>query len=185
MHLNIRQLLSVPIAFAVAWMIAGMLVGKPLTIPQPAFDAYMDVRSVADWIQMELHRDGAQYDAETLSRWLEGQLRPGDPDELKSTLSFRRDPWGNSYRVIKIHDPPPGLFGVYSFGRNGITNAGGTDPDDIQSWLDPATATKIYAREAARTHAARRLTAALVVTVIVCLPFFFLVRTPRTKTTEP
>ena len=176
MRINIRQLLAVPLAFTVAWFVAGKLIVEPLAIPQSPLEAYSDVRIIADWIQMELHRDGTQYDAETLSRWLGGQLRPNDPDELKSTLSFRRDPWGNRYQVIKLRDPPPERFGVYSLGRNGISNADGTDLDDIQSWFDPSTATEMYVREAADTNAVKRFTAAVTVTAIVYLPFFFLLR---------
>jgi hypothetical protein len=61
----------------------------------------------------------------------------------------------------------------------------GTDLDDIQSWLAPSTATEFYVREAARTHAAKRFTAALIATPIAYLPIFLLLRTRRVRTTEP
>ena len=182
MRLNIRQLLAVPLALAVGWGVAGKIIGKSLLIPQTAFEAYAGVRNIGDWIQ-ELHRDGPKYDAETLSRCVGGRLLSGDPDDLRSGRSFRRDPWGNSYRVIELPDFPP--LGIYSCGRDGVSSSNGFDDDDVQSWLNASSATEFYQREAARAHGTKRFKAAVVVAAILCFPLFVFLRTRRASTTEP
>lgn len=185
MRVNIRQILAVPLALAVAWMISARFAGNSRPLTRASFEAYMGVRSIGDWIQMELHHDGPKYDAGTLSRWLEGQLLPDDPSELKSGLSFKPDPWGNSYRVIELQDSPSGGLGIYSCGRDGVSNSDGSDEDDIQSWFSERTATAFYKREADRKLAAQRLNAALIIAPFAYLPLFFVLRTRRRRTTEP
>ena len=44
------------------------------------------------------------------------------------------DPWGHEYQYIP--PAPEGIrdYGIYSFGKDGISISNGNDPDDINSW---------------------------------------------------
>jgi len=43
------------------------------------------------------------------------------------------DPWGNPYQYI-APSTTDGEFGLYSLGRDGISQTQGNDPDDINNW---------------------------------------------------
>ena len=46
------------------------------------------------------------------------------------------DPWNHEYQYIV--PAPNGIqpYGVYSFGKDGISNSNGNDPDDLNSWSE-------------------------------------------------
>ena len=62
------------------------------------------------------------------------------PDLVLSTLPFRDilgndliDPWGNPYFIRRLTGSEF-AFGIFSNGRDGITNTFGEDEDDLNSW---------------------------------------------------
>ena len=74
---------------------------------------------------------------DVINQWLAGQLPANNP----ATQALREhpglDPWGNPYRCVRNVKLPEGgmqSIGVYSMGRDGVSETNGNDPDDLNSW---------------------------------------------------
>ena len=59
--------------------------------------------------------------------------------QLADTIPL--DPWGKPYQYI-APTTPEGEYGLYSFGRDGVSLTNGNDPDDRNNWTPPAQTTK-------------------------------------------
>lgn len=132
--MNLRQLLAIPLAFALAWVLC-----YPFTIRLISYrwiTAWNDVASVAREIEMRFvpHR-GLTVDA--IQRWTEGKTVQTDPSELQGSSHSQTDAWGNPYQVTeRFHENGQRYFGIYSFGQDGVSFTGGDDADDINSWSE-------------------------------------------------
>lgn len=140
MRFRIRSLLFVPIAWAVAYLIAcNFLVNH-------AFVSWNHniARSNIQQIQTIAQRLYAENPAIGLTEFSDHQWIAGS---LESP-----DPWGHRYQIRKIGQPNRELqtacpFHVFSFGKDGVTQSDGNDLDDINSW--DAESHRFYTRRVA------------------------------------
>jgi len=72
----------------------------------------------------------------TTAEGLNALISNPDPANLPNwrQLSSRvpDDPWGYPYQYVA--QKSDGGFGIYSFGRDGVSRSAGNDPDDVNSW---------------------------------------------------
>jgi hypothetical protein len=119
---------------------------------------------------------------DSLQRWLEAKTLQTDPREIPRFSTPKNDPWGNPFQVgDRLDENGERQFVVYSFGRDGLSNTNGNDPDDINSWSDDPVAH--YQREARRESQVDRMSFAVPLMFILYIPMLLLLRTRRK--TEP
>lgn len=66
-------------------------------------------------------------------------LAEWDGPYIKGTTVFPKDPWGGDYVYIYPLHNQENSYGIYSMGKDGITNTKGNDQDDINSWNSAST----------------------------------------------
>ena len=58
------------------------------------------------------------------------------PEWQKLVQQVPKDPWGHEYQyVLRPADTKTG-YGIYSFGKDGVSHSNGNDPDDFNSWSE-------------------------------------------------
>jgi hypothetical protein len=79
----------------------------------------------------------AEVSADAVNDWLAGKLPSDHPLAKEMGESPHKDPWENLYRCIRfVHsdDGEARTLGVYSMGRDGVSETDGNDTDDLNSW---------------------------------------------------
>ncbi len=178
--MNLRQLLALPLAFAMAWVVA-----YPFSIRLISYRwvrALNDLNSVAGDIKNRFIPHPS-FTVDSLQRWTEGKTLQTDPPELQGTSVALLDPWGNPFQVVErsSHNGRR-QFAVYSLGRDGMSQTNGNDPDDINSWSEDPVA--YYQREAQAESQLYRLRCTIPLVCCLYAPMFYLLRT-KTKQNNP
>ncbi len=177
--MNLRHLLALPVAFAMAWVLV-----YPLTVRLIHYrwiTALNHVNRVGADIEYRLF-PGRRLTVDAAQRWIEGKTIYSDPHDLQGSPPMEVDPWGKPLQVVeRLDDDGRKRFAVYSFGFDGISKTDGNDPDDINSWSDDPVA--YYIREAKRDAQIYLLQCTIPLGCILYAPMFFLLRTR--KKTEP
>lgn len=177
--MNLRHLLALPVAFATAWVLV-----YPFTVRLISYrwaTTWTHVNSVVSDIEYRFIPD-RRLTVDAVQRWIEGKAIYSDPQVLHGSPPMQADPWGKPLQVVeRLDDDGRKRFAAYSFGRDGISDTDGNDPDDINSWSDNPVA--YYQREAKRDSQIYRLQRAIPLGCILYAPMFFLLRTK--KKTEP
>ena len=69
---------------------------------------------------------------------LQALLVNPDPANLhkwsKLIDTLPKDPWGREYQYFTRSSDGKLSYGIYSFGKDGISHSNGNDPDDFNSW---------------------------------------------------
>jgi hypothetical protein len=122
-------------------------------------------------------------------------------DDLAEQQGSTVDPWGNEYQFVEsklleeresfIHGEGSGIcrlagVGVYSLGKDGVSETNGDDPDDINFWArtDYSSYYRSLANshfEAERSRAATSTSIAWLIWVVACLPIWLAERKRCTK----
>lgn len=66
---------------------------------------------------------------------------PPDKQWTQLADAIPLDPWGKPYQYI-APTTAEGEYGLYSFGRDGVSLTNGNDPDDRNNWTPPAQTNK-------------------------------------------
>lgn len=114
------------------------------------------------------HDDQYFYPATTINQWLAFRIEDHDPLDM---ISRELDAWGNPYycrRNVVMSDGTLVPVGVYSTGRDGVTQSDGNDTDDINSW-DPQSAAW-YGRQARLSITVYRVIVGLFLMPLVYCP---------------
>ena len=96
--------------------------------------AFHEVNQLYSTIQ--LASTEAEISQQAIEVWLDGSM--GNNHRLRASLgeSPDKDPWGNPYRCVERSADGKDRLGVYSLGRDGISESNGNDMDDLNSWSD-------------------------------------------------
>jgi hypothetical protein len=93
---------------------------------------------VLDQIQWsEFFHKHTPHDEATINDWLAQRLPPSHQIWQQLREHPGVDPWGQPYRCIRNRHLTDGTLvelGVYSIGRDGVSESQGNDPDDLNSW---------------------------------------------------
>lgn len=177
--MNLKQLLALPLAFALTWMVIPIF--SYSLIHYHWTRALNDISSINREIDM---RFGflPRTKAEMIQRWLNGKLDARDPPEIPRDSDPYIDPWHNPYRVCeRVDEAGQKRFLAYSVGRDGKSDTNGNDPDDINSWSDEPA--KLYKGEAFRDRQSERLKFAMLWTGLLYVPLYLMCR--KRQETEP
>lgn len=105
--------------------------------------AWTDVVSMTRRIERDVnlmdgfgHDDIYLFPEQTINAWLAGDISDYDPLDM---IERELDAWGNPYRCRRniVHSDGTVIpVGIYSTGKDGVTQSDGNDRDDINTW-DP------------------------------------------------
>jgi hypothetical protein len=100
--------------------------------------ALNDVRNAGLQLSdIEKHYGPEALDQPVVEQWLANTLPADDPAWRLLVERQDLDPWGNPYRCVqdlRHQDGTHITIGVYSTGRDGVSQTHGNDPDDLNSW---------------------------------------------------
>ena len=134
-----RRLIAYPIlaivAFAISYFLAvfdefGLLI---------SYKFVREGNNLRNAMPEEFH---SYVDSDVIDKIPDGESPVSDlPEDVRDELwftSFMRegytDSWHNPYRIVSEQRNGTRWLGVYSTGRDGVSESKGNDPDDINSW---------------------------------------------------
>ncbi len=85
----------------------------------------------------EINKSRAPFDEVTINAWLAQQIPLTHPIWQRMVEHPGLDPWKRPYRCVRNRTLADGTLvdlGVYSMGKDGVSNSEGNDPDDLNSW---------------------------------------------------
>lgn len=177
--MNLRQLLALPLALALAWVLAAPFSHRLI------YYRWAQAVNQLNGVALDIDHRFAPHRRTTVDcvqRWINGQPLQSDPHEFQMASPPENDPWGNPLQAVeRIDDAGTRRIAVFSLGRDGASATNGEDPDDINSWADDPVA--YYQREAQHESRMHHLSCTIPLACVLYAPMCFLLRTRRK--TEP
>lgn len=151
MRFSLGRLLLLFPAYGLA-VLAAPFVAPPRRIARPYDNAVSEVAAIRRNILFaDSQGDGAPTPEEVLARWLDGRgLSQAEQRRHRLSHVAGLDAWDRAYQYTRDavdRDGRPVGLGVYSLGKDGRTETGGNDADDVNSWNRAGDRSAVYDRE--------------------------------------